>query len=200
MQLIRAVESNDVLAVMVRSFVVFTEITKSVYFSLSLLFQLQLSTNSAHLDVNGYSEHGDTALALAAHNGNEMIAILLLQKGAQVDRPNLRGGCTINRIFNCLALIWPLIDTPLHRACWSGHIKIVSLLISQDADVNVKDADGYTPLHWAAWNGKKECVEVLLRAGARANAQDRYGYTPLHRYDPPLPSCYAFAPSSSVFA
>jgi cytohesin len=54
-------------------------------------------------------------------------------------------------------------------AAANGEIERVKLLISEDADVNVKDSDGLTPLHYAAREGHKEIVELLLAHGADVN-------------------------------
>jgi ankyrin repeat protein len=68
--------------------------------------------------------------------------------------------------------------TPLHEAAMEGHREIVELLISKDADVNVKSADGTTPLHFAArHNG---IAELLIDKGADVNAKGWKGLTPLH--------------------
>jgi cytohesin len=54
-------------------------------------------------------------------------------------------------------------------AAANGEIERVKLLISEDADVNVKDSEGLTPLHYAAREGHKEIVELLLAHGADVN-------------------------------
>jgi ankyrin repeat protein len=67
----------------------------------------------------------------------------------------------------------------LHHAAANGEIEHVKLLISQGADVNVKNNDGQTPLHYAARRGHKEVVELLLANGADVNARDRMSKTPV---------------------
>ena len=57
----------------------------------------------------------------------------------------------------------------LHRAAAAGEIEQVKLLISEGADVNVKNDEGLTPLHYAAFKGHKEIVELLLAHGADVN-------------------------------
>ncbi len=54
-------------------------------------------------------------------------------------------------------------------AAANGEIERVKLLISEDADVNVKNNEGLTPLHYAAREGHKEIVELLLAHGADVN-------------------------------
>ena len=62
----------------------------------------------------------------------------------------------------------------LHHAAANGEIEQVKLLISQGADVNVKDSAGQTPLHYAARKGHKEIVELLLAQGADVNLGEKY--------------------------
>jgi len=57
----------------------------------------------------------------------------------------------------------------LHHAAANGEIERVKLLISEGADVNVKNNEGLTPLHYAAREGHKEIVELLLAHGADVN-------------------------------
>ena len=47
--------------------------------------------------------------------------------------------------------------TPLHMACYGGHLDVVRKLVSEHGcDVMARDSDGRIPLHNAAWSGKKE--------------------------------------------
>jgi len=57
----------------------------------------------------------------------------------------------------------------IHQAASNGEIEQVKLLISEVADVNVKNKEGLTLLHWAARDGHKEIVELLLAHGAEVN-------------------------------
>jgi imidazolonepropionase-like amidohydrolase len=57
----------------------------------------------------------------------------------------------------------------LHQAAANGEIERVKLLISEGADVNVKNNEGLIPLHYAAREGHKEIVELLLAHGADVN-------------------------------
>ena len=52
-----------------------------------------LASRDKTLDVNGMDVNGDTALHIGAHRGNLMITLLLLQRGANVNVPNRKGGC-----------------------------------------------------------------------------------------------------------
>ncbi|MGL9779895.1 MAG: ankyrin repeat domain-containing protein, partial [Wolbachia sp.] len=73
------------------------------------------------------------------------------------------------------------INAELFNAVKNGEIDKVKSLISDGADVNATDQDGWTPLHLAAENGHKEVVEALLKVeGINVNATDQDGWTPLH--------------------
>ncbi len=60
----------------------------------------------------------------------------------------------------------------LHHAAANGKIERVKLLISEGADVNVKNNEGLTPLHCAAREGDKEIVSLLLAHDADVNIGD----------------------------
>jgi ankyrin repeat protein len=63
------------------------------------------------------------------------------------------------------------LSFPLPRATSGTHTQVIQLLLASGADVNVKDANGFTPLIAAAATGKIEIVDVLLKHGADPNAK-----------------------------
>jgi ankyrin repeat protein/L-ascorbate metabolism protein UlaG (beta-lactamase superfamily) len=69
--------------------------------------------------------------------------------------------------------------TPLHFACHSGNMEIVTFLIAHGADVKAADPDGFTPLHWAAFAGQADAARALIKAGADPNALSAEGVSPL---------------------
>jgi len=107
---------------------------------------------------------GWTALQLAAEEGHEETARLLLDAGADVN------GGKDGR-------------TPLEYAVRyeSPNLKFVKLLIDRGADVNpYPDTDSETPLHVAVECGNVELVKLLLAAKANPKAQMwPLGKTPL---------------------
>jgi len=62
------------------------------------------------------------------------------------------------------------ITTPLHGACWFGHLEIIRALLYAGADPEAKNEIGYTPLHWACMEGHVEAARILLLE-ARANTE-----------------------------
>lgn len=72
------------------------------------------------------------------------------------------------------------IQTPLTQAALSGDIRLVKQLLAQGADINEKNALGFTALMDAAMNQHKPVVDVLLAEGADVNAtRTESGYTAL---------------------
>ena len=71
--------------------------------------------------------------------------------------------------------------TPLHTAVVNGHVKLVELLLKNEADVNARrDNDGATPLYAAAERKHVKLVRLLLENGANVDASRTDGNTPLY--------------------
>ena len=65
-----------------------------------------------------------------------------------------------------------------HRHVPDNWLPAISFLIEEcGADVNARDANGYTPLHHAASRGDNEMIEYLLEKGADIKAVSRSGQT-----------------------
>ena len=74
-------------------------------------------------------------------------------------------------------------DNPLHQAIRAKDIDfaLIKSLVSNGADVNAKDDDGYTPLNLAVRRHYNlELVKFLVSQGADVNVKDKHGCTPLH--------------------
>jgi len=116
---------------------------------------VQRMLNSNNNLINIYDKHGnnESALFIAAENGNRAMVELLIDAGADI---NIRDE------------IW----TPLSGAASRGHFHVVRLLIEEGANVNVVEEDGESPLYIAAINGHIQIVRLLLDAGAYININD----------------------------
>ncbi|HJV74906.1 MAG TPA: ankyrin repeat domain-containing protein [Noviherbaspirillum sp.] len=69
--------------------------------------------------------------------------------------------------------------TPLHYASADGKDHEVSRLLSEGADPNARDDNGWSPLHFAAQASAEPVVALLVAAGAEIDALDSNGNTPL---------------------
>jgi ankyrin repeat protein len=69
--------------------------------------------------------------------------------------------------------------SPLLIACANGHEKIIEILLSQGADIALRDERECTVLHHAAQSGRENIVKMLIKAGCDINALDKNHWTPL---------------------
>jgi ankyrin repeat protein len=112
--------------------------------------------------VNAWSPDGFTPLHLACFFGQESVARLLLERGADP------GAIALN----------PMRVQPLHSAAAGRQLGIVRVLLECGAPVNGRQHLGWTALHEAANQGNREMVETLLRHGADPAAGNDEGKTP----------------------
>jgi len=168
----------------------------------------QLIADRVNVDAKDY--HGKTALHVAAENGHEKVAALLIEAGAdkEVRTPaSGRGFPDYGSTALMLTAVWGhtsvtevLINAGadanartgkdlsgrrgeyggLHYAASRGHEGIIELLISGGADIELRSGSLQTPLFEAARAGYKSIVELLISYGANVNAKDNKGGTPLH--------------------
>jgi F-type H+-transporting ATPase subunit beta len=104
---------------------------------------------------------GITALHWAASTGNQPLAALLLEAGADVNILDHNGG------------------TPLHRAVHMGQTELVPWLLENGADPAIKSNHQQTALHTAVIRNRPEIVKLLLDYGSDAASPDSQGRTPL---------------------
>ena len=95
--------------------------------------------------VNVQNQLGETPLMLAAINNHIELAAVLINRGADVNRPG-----------------W----TPLHYAATRGHREMMRLLLDNDAYIDSEAANGTTPLMMAAYSAPPLAVKLLLEEGA----------------------------------
>lgn len=101
------------------------------------------------------SKSGFTPLHIASHYGNESIANLLIQKGADVNyvaKHNI---------------------SPLHVAAKWGKANMVAVLLDKGANIEAKTRDGLTPLHCAARSGHEHVVDTLLERGGPISSRTK---------------------------
>ena len=146
-------------------------------------------------DVNGKTADGCTMLTRACHMG------LMRESDADVEDPEEFRGELIYGMLTILLgngaseTINALDDisgqAPLHYVSSRAQIypddqlRIIDLLISYGADINLKDRDGRTPLNLAVYLtafyqvNNLEAVKYLVEKGADVNIADKEGKTPL---------------------
>lgn len=114
-------------------------------------------------DVNAYDLFG-TPLHLAAAKGRTGIAVILIDRGADLEAPGEPEGAL-----------------PLHTAALNGQAQVAALLIDRGAKVDARDAAGRTALMVAAGFLHPQMAKLLLANGANPNAQDGvWGDMPAH--------------------
>jgi ankyrin repeat protein len=134
-------------------------------------------------------EKGLGAYTAAKYSGRNDIAVLLLERGVELD---LFAACMAgarDRVMGLIAGQPELIAayshdgwTPLHLACFFGQPELVQTLIERGADVNARSKNGAKnmPLHAAAAGRNLDAVRLLLEHGAGVNASQEGGWTALH--------------------
>ena len=101
---------------------------------------------------------GQTLLHTAAIIGHPDIIRILLQTNARMNAKDYAG------------------NTPLHLSTSLA----TNVLLTQNANIEMKNLKGLTALHSAAKNGHLEKVRSLLTANAKIEAKDNEKFTPLH--------------------
>lgn len=80
------------------------------------------------------------------------------------------------RVDDCVSI--NNMTTMLHEAVVFDRKEILSFLLRQGADPNLRDRNGMTPLLKAAALGRDYAIKELLRYGVNPTHIDPYGYTP----------------------
>jgi uncharacterized protein len=134
-------------------------------------------------------EQGLGPFTAAKYSGRDEIAVLLLERGVELD---VFAACMAGARERAVELIGrepELIQaysqdgwTPLHLACFFGHPTLAETLLAQGAEVNARSNNKMqnTPLHAAAGGRNRDAVRVLLEHGAEVNARQEGGWTALH--------------------
>ena len=148
----------------------------------------------AGMAVDVRDEREWTPLMVAAFNGNEAVARLLITHGANVHARDVGGYTPLHwaALNGYESVIRLLISkgfernarsnfgwTALMQAATKGHVAVVRALLDAGDDPKMATDDGWTALHKAVANHHIETVELLLSAGASALARHQDGSTPL---------------------
>ena len=95
--------------------------------------------------LNAQNNAGETPLMLSAINNRLELARVLIERGADVNKPG-----------------W----TALHYAATRGHRDMMRLLLDNDAYIDSEAPNGSTPLMMAAYSAPPLAVKLLLEEGA----------------------------------
>ena len=107
-------------------------------------------------DVELRTAEDESPLMMASLKGNLDLVRKLIDRGADVNKPG-----------------W----APLHYAATNGHLKIMELLLDENAYIDAASPNGTTPLMMAAHYGSAAAVKVLLEAGADPTIRNQLGLT-----------------------
>ena len=110
---------------------------------IALLSNGMVDVNRVQPHIHFHVSYGSTPLWVAAKRGHSHVVKLLLERGAEFDKPDGFG------------------ITPLHRASYSGHKDVVKVLLDAGADIDKTDGHGRTPLQIAEYEGYSDLLEVL---------------------------------------
>jgi len=121
--------------------------------------------NGADVNKVGERDSFRTPLMIAADEGKENLAKLLVEYGADVNAKDLGG------------------DTALMWAANGGHLNVVEFLVEHGANVNAASPHyanaGSTALIYASERGHVTMVKYLIKHGANINAKNKNGDTAL---------------------
>ena len=137
-----------------------TPLHQAVFNGQSETVRMLLPTSGNML--NAPNDAGETPLIIACMKGNLIIADLLIDAGAEVNKALLNG------------------NTPLHFAVWSENKFIGRKLIATNAQVDAQNENGETPLILAAREGNNEFAALLVEHGANVNLADILQRTALY--------------------
>jgi hypothetical protein len=70
-------------------------------------------------------------------------------------------------------------DTALHVAAIFNQPSVIERLLAAGAEVNARNATGFTPLMYASHFHQLDCVRLLVRAGADRRLKNDAGLTPV---------------------
>ncbi len=114
----------------------------------------QLLVNTSKIDLNPITDDGETPLMMAVFKGQVELAVLMIDKGADVNKPG-----------------W----TPLHYAATAGNVQLMAILLENYAYIDAESPNKTTPLMMAAHYGTPGAVKLLLEEGADVSLKNDLG-------------------------
>lgn len=153
---------------------------------------------SVGADVNARNHNGDSVLYLTVLKNRKAAGELFISKGADIFATNTQNNSPLRVAFTKgeRTLDWFIssktlnatdgtLNTPLHYAAEWRLNDSVKYLISKNAKISPKNANGETPVFSAVKANAPEIILTLVEKGAaidskNPNARDNQGNTPLH--------------------
>jgi hypothetical protein len=114
------------------------------------------------VNINEADEAGNMPLLLAISAGRENAVRVLLSEGSDPNKGNVHSNVT-----------------PLHFSFDFNHEFAVPILISNGANVNLRDSMGRLPIHAASLRASSLVNRLIAQDPSCSNAEDDFGLTPL---------------------
>ncbi|MBS7807371.1 ankyrin repeat domain-containing protein [Variovorax sp. PCZ-1] len=116
----------------------------------------QILIKAPKIDLNPITADGETPLMMAVFRGQTELAIAMIDKGADVNKPG-----------------W----APLHYAATAGNVQLIKILLENHAYIDAESPNKTTPLMMAAHYGTSGAVKLLLEEGADVSLKNELGLT-----------------------
>jgi ankyrin repeat protein len=133
-----------------------------------------------HIPLDLTDEHGWTLLHRAVQGGNKSMTKYLIDRGAQINKPDNVGNTPLVEAIRCSHLDG-CYDNKSRDNKITAVTRVVKYLLKNNADINFPNKGSSTPLHIAIGCGDSatSIAELLLDKGANPNSKDNQGHTPL---------------------
>ncbi len=152
--------------------------------------------------VNLRANDGNLPIHIATEFGHKAIVRMLLKYKSEVNAKTNGGwykNINLNKFFykfNTLKKLLYYIRTPLFMASQEGYLggfyilyfyllfiyisEIVEMLLRNNANVNIRENEGWSPLYIACDKGHVDVVDLLLKHNAKVNLKAKDDSTALH--------------------
>jgi ankyrin repeat protein len=117
---------------------------------------------------------GQTPFIRAALAGDVAVMRLLLEKGADPNRPAHQG---TTALMAAAGVGWVITQT--YTESKESLLEAVKLCVEKAGDVNAVNGQGFTAMHGAANRGSDDIIQFLASKGARVDVKDGQGRTPM---------------------